>query len=115
MLHAIGAIPQRRLLDGVEAHGGISLLDFFTRLAPQRDAVGHPGALEVVPQLPFLELAHVELVELLVRQLGEGGDLRAFVGGVTATFRARRGDGVGISVPKRSDGPESGRGSTHVR
>ena len=32
--------------------------------------------MEVVPQLPFLELAHVELVELLVRELGEGGDLR---------------------------------------
>ena len=53
----------------------------LTRLAPQRDAVGHPGALEVVPQLPFLELAHVELVELLVRELGEGGDLREIVRG----------------------------------
>ena len=53
-------------------------LSFFCTtyaLAPQRDAVGHPGALEVVPQLPFLELAHVELVELLFRQFGEGGDL----------------------------------------
>ena len=48
----------------------------LTRLAPQRDAVGHPGALEVVPQLPFLELAHVELVELLFTKFGEGGDLR---------------------------------------
>ena len=68
----------------------------LTRLAPQRDAVGHPGALEVVPQLPFLELAHVELVELLFTKFGEGGDLREIVGGVTATFLARRGDGVGL-------------------
>lgn len=46
-------------------------------LASQRDAVGHPRALEVVPQLPLLELAHLELVELLVRARGERGDLRA--------------------------------------
>ena len=74
-------------------------LSFFCTtyaLAPQRDAVGHPGALEVVPQLPFLELAHVELVELLVRELGEGGDLREIVRG-------------------RGYRPEPGRGSTHVR
>ena len=38
---------------------------YYLSLAPQRDAVGHPGALEVVPQLPFFQLAHVELIELL--------------------------------------------------
>ena len=32
--------------------------------------------MEVVPQLPLLELAHAELVELLFTKFGEGGDLR---------------------------------------